>query len=898
MSNTAVGVHPEATYVRVDDPAGGRPLILSADLVESVLGSGDDGPAPTPTAAWTGAELVGATYQRPLELVDIPDAHRVLGADFVTTHDGTGLVHLAPAFGADDMAAVRTAGFPIVNPVQADGHFEPDVALVGGMWFREANQPIIDDLVARGVLYRELAYEHAYPHCWRCHSALLYYALPAWYIRTTEIADRLLEENERTNWVPETMKWGRYGDWLRGNVDWSLSRSRYWGTPLPIWICPDDHETAVSSIADLAEKAGRDLADLDPHRPFVDAVTITCGHDGCGQEATRVSEVIDVWYDSGAMPFAQFGYPHAAGSTATFDDAYPAQYICEAVDQTRGWFYSLMAIGTLVFDRSSYENVVVLGHILAEDGRKMSKHLGNVIAPMPLLDQHGADAVRWFMLCSGSPWNARRVGHGNMEEVVRKVVLGLWNTAAFFTLYAEVSGWDPATASVPTAGERDALDRWVSSRLATLVAAVTDALDAFDTAAAGKHLVAFLDDLSNWYVRRSRRRFWAGDAAALSTLHEVLHTVSRLMAPFTPFVSEEVWRSIRLDGDADSVHLADWPVADAASVDPELEEQVDLVRRLVELGRSARASQKVKTRQPLARALVGGPGWEQLPQDLRDAVASELNVQTVDGLGSSLTLVDISAKPNFRTLGAKHGKAVQAIAAAIRDADAAELATALADGTAAVEVDGAVDHPRRRGRGRQRVAPRGLGRGVGRRRDHRARPHPHPRADRARARPRGRAPGAGRPQAVRLRRVGPHRAVVDRRRRAGDLDRRAPRLDRGRGAGRLVRGGPRARRPRAGGRRRRAQRLVASRRAGVTRGDRASRVGTSSVAASSASVGFPNRKPWARRSRRTAGGPTAQASRRPRPAASGRACARSGRWPRPAASRANRSCRSRTSGRS
>jgi isoleucyl-tRNA synthetase len=492
--------------------------------------------------------------------------------------------------------------------------------------------------------------------------------------------------------VPETVKWGRYGDWLRGNVDWSLSRSRYWGTPLPVWVCPDDHETAVSSIADLAEKAGRDLADLDPHRPFVDDVTITCGHDGCGRPATRVSEVIDVWYDSGAMPFAQFGYPHASGSTDVFDSAYPAQYICEAIDQTRGWFYSLMAVGTLVFDRSSYENVVCLGHILAEDGRKMSKHLGNVIAPMPLLDQHGADAVRWFMLCSGSPWNARRVGHGNIEEVVRKVVLGLWNTAAFFTLYAEVGGWDPTSGgspAAPEAGGSDPLDAWVRSKLATLVGAVTDALDAFDTAAAGKALAAFLDDLSNWYVRRSRRRFWDGDAAALATLHEVLHTVVRLMAPFTPFVAEEVWRAIRLDGDVDSVHLADWPAAEAAAVDAALEEQVELVRRIVELGRSARASQKVKTRQPLARALVGGPGWDDLPDDLREAVAAELNVQSVDGLGSATTLVDISAKPNFRTLGAKHGAAVQAIAAAVRDADAAQLAAALASGTASVEVDGA-----------------------------------------------------------------------------------------------------------------------------------------------------------------------------------------------------------------
>lgn len=676
VSNTAVGVAAEAAYVTATPAEGGRPVIVAEDLVERAVGEGA-----SVGRRWSGAELVGWGYRRPLDLIDIPNAHRVIVAEHVTTSDGTGLVHLAPAFGAEDLVAIRGAGMEVVNPVQPDGRFEPGVPLVGGMWFRDANGPIIDDLRSRDVLFREVPYEHAYPHCWRCHMPLLNFALPSWYIRTTEIRDRLLEENEQTNWVPETVKWGRYGDWLRGNVDWSLSRSRYWGTPLPIWVCPEDHETAVESLARLGELTGTDHSGLDPHRPFVDEITFPC--PTCGQESRRVSEVIDVWYDSGAMPFAQFGYPFR--NTDEFESAYPAQYICEAVDQTRGWFYSLMAVGTLVFDRSSYESVVVLGHILAEDGRKMSKHLGNVIAPMPLLDQHGADAVRWFMLCSGSPWNARRVGHTNIEEVVRKVVLSLWNTASFFTLYASVSDWDP---SGKDHGEANTLDRWLRARLARLVVDVTDELERFDTAGAGKHLSAFLDDLSNWYVRRSRRRFWRGEPAALRTLHEALHTAVRLMAPLTPFVTERIWAAIRHDSDPISVHLADWPAPDPTSVDSVLEQQVELTRRVVELGRSARAAQKIKTRQPLSRALVGAPGWSDLPSDLRSDVAEELNVLSLEALGDGQTLTDVTVKPNFRTLGAKHGAAVQAIAAAVRDADPTEVAAAIAAGTASVAVDG------------------------------------------------------------------------------------------------------------------------------------------------------------------------------------------------------------------
>jgi isoleucyl-tRNA synthetase len=349
------------------------------------------------------------TYQRPFELVEWPegaDGHLVVLADYVTTDDGTGLVHQAPAFGAEDLTVCRAYGLPVVRPVQPDGHFAPDVALVGGEFFKHADQALVRDLGARGLLFRHLAYEHAYPHCWRCHTALLYYALPSWYVRTTQVKDALLAENEGTSWFPDNIKWGRYGDWLHNNIDWALSRSRFWGTPLPIWRCgsEDSHLVCVGSLAELGGLAGTDLTELDPHRPFVDDVTLPCTADGCEGTMRRVPEVIDAWYDSGSMPFAQWGYPHAAGSEEKFASAFPAQFICEAIDQTRGWFYTLMAVNTIVHDRSSFENVLCLGHIVAEDGRKMSKHLGNVLQPMPLMDDHGADALRWFMAASGSPW--------------------------------------------------------------------------------------------------------------------------------------------------------------------------------------------------------------------------------------------------------------------------------------------------------------------------------------------------------------------------------------------------------------------------------------------------------------------------------------------------------------
>jgi isoleucyl-tRNA synthetase len=697
VSNTAVAVRPDVGYV-LARPAEGygdgsaTPLVVAEPLLAATLGEGAE-----VLARFSGAEMERWTYRRPFSLVEFPPetpAHFVVLADYVTTEDGTGLVHQAPAFGADDLEVCRAYGLPVVNPVKADGHFADDVPLVGGVFFKKADEALVADLAARGVLYKHVAYEHSYPHCWRCHTALIYYAQPSWYIRTTEVKDALLRENERTAWYPETIKWGRYGDWLNNNIDWALSRNRYWGTPLPIWRCDEGHLVAVSSLAHLGELAGRDVSDVDPHRPYIDAVTLAC--PTCGAEARRVPEVIDAWYDSGAMPFAQWGYPHVGGPEGgreAFEGKYPAQFICEAIDQTRGWFYTLMAIGTLVFDRSSYENVLCLGHILAEDGRKMSKHLGNILEPMPLMEQHGADALRWFMACSGSPWSARRVGHGVLQEIVRKTLLTYWNTVAFQSLYARTAGFTPGVTPAPPIEERPVLDRWALSEAHRLALAVDAALEEFDTQKAGRLLAAYIDDLSNWYVRRSRRRFWQGDPAALATLHEALYVVTLLMAPITPFITERVWQDLFRPTSPelpDSVHLARWPRIGGELVDDTLAGQVSLTRRLVELGRAARADSGVKTRQPLSRALVGAQGWSALPAELRGQMAEELNVTRLESLADSGgDLVDYSAKANFRTLGKRFGKRTPVVAAAIVAADPAALAAELRAGRAAtVLVDG------------------------------------------------------------------------------------------------------------------------------------------------------------------------------------------------------------------
>jgi isoleucyl-tRNA synthetase len=717
VSNTAIAVHPEVDYV-IARRSGGREggwggspavgaehgdkVVVAEALWPRVLGEGWH-----VLATLRGSELLGAEYTPPFGIISIADAHRVVSGTFVTTEDGTGLVHLAPAFGADDLAVVRAHGLPVVNPVRADGRFEEGLPLVGGLFFKDADQPLTADLAERGLLFRSEPHVHSYPHCWRCGTTLLYYALPSWYIRTTLVKDQMLAENEKTNWQPPTIKNGRYGEWLRNNVDWALSRTRYWGTPLPVWECPSSHVTCVGSLAELGGLAGRDLSGLDPHRPFVDDVTFPCPE--CGLAASRVPEVIDAWFDSGSMPFAQLGAP--LRNLPSFESGYPAQFICEAIDQTRGWFYSLMAVGTLVFGRSAYENVVCLGLVVDEQGRKMSKHLGNVIEPMGLMDAHGADAVRWFFAASGSPWGQRRIGPGVLDEIVRKVLLTYWNTVSFLVLYANAGGagaaasagaadgtaaaWTPEDAArAPGPGARPLLDRWLLSEVHECVREVTSSLEAFDTAAAGRRLAVLIDDLSNWYVRRSRRRFWDGPSSAdglsaFATLHAALEALTKMLAPITPFLADYLWGVLRPGGAPESVHLASWPSFDEALIDSSLSSQMALARRIVELGRSARSAAAVRTRQPLSRALVGAAGFASLPAELRDLVASELNVHSLESLDAAGgELVSYTVKPEFRALGRRFGPATQAVAAVIRAADPAALAHAVAapDGSVTVEV--------------------------------------------------------------------------------------------------------------------------------------------------------------------------------------------------------------------
>ena len=673
VSNTAIAVHPDVEYVAIEvtEEDTTEVLVVAKNLMDAVKGEKKI------LKSMLGKELERVTYKRPFDFIEIPDAHFVVLATYVTTEDGTGLVHQAPAFGADDLAVCRSYGLPVVNPIAPDGHFLPDVPVVAGMFFKDADKPLVKELKASGALYKHQQYEHTYPHCWRCHTALMYYAQPSWYIRTTSIKDALLRENAKTDWHPETIKEGRYGDWLNNNIDWALSRNRFWGTPLPIWRCENKHEICVDSLKELGELAGQELSNHDPHRPFVDDITFACAE--CSETMTRVPEVIDCWYDSGAMPFAQWGYPHKEGSVEKFKASYPADFICEAIDQTRGWFYTLMTIGTLVFDQSSYKTVLCLGHILDKDGRKMSKHLGNVLEPMALMDQHGADAVRWYMLAAGSPWAARRVGHDSLNEVVRKTLLTYWNTVSFHALYANASDFE--ISQTPALAERPLMDRWIISELNILIQEVDAALEDFDSQIAGRALARFIDDLSNWYVRRSRRRFWDGDTAALGTLHECLVTLTKLLAPLVPFITEQVWQELVRPTDPSaqtSVHLANWPIAQSSAIDINLGSQVALTRRIVELGRATRAESGIKIRQPLGRALIAASGWSTLPEQMREQIADELNVQTLEDIASADgDLVDISVKANFKSLGAKFGGAVQEISKAIASTDATALVKTL-----------------------------------------------------------------------------------------------------------------------------------------------------------------------------------------------------------------------------
>ncbi|MGH8930053.1 MAG: isoleucine--tRNA ligase, partial [Egibacteraceae bacterium] len=579
ISNTAAAVGENIRYVLArGGRAGDRPVVLAADRLADALG---DGAEILRDAALD--ELIDARYRAPFDFVgpgsaddpggDASSWRYVVVGDFVKTDEGSGIVHTGAAFGEDDMRLAREHGMPVVTPVNAEGRFDERVDAYAGMFVMDTHARIIDDLRDAGLLVHAGTYTHTYPFCWRCKTPLLYYAKLSWYIATTRFRDRLLRENAEVDWRPPHIRDGRYGNWLENNVDWALSRERYWGTPLPFWRCGDcGHTVAVGSLAELGKRAGTDLSALDPHRPYVDDVTFAC--EACGGPMHRVPEVIDAWYDSGAMPFAQFGYPHVPGSVERFTAMFPADYTAEGIDQTRGWWYSLEAVATLLFDRSSYRRALCLGHIVDADGRKMSKSVGNVLDPWMLIDTHGADALRWLLAVEGNPWQSRRVGDEPLREVTRKLLLTVWNTYYFFVTYALLEGWAPDQAA-PAIPDRPVMDRWILAELADVTAEADAALTDFDATRAGRRLAGFADDLSNWYVRRSRGRFWNTDPgarqgdtqAAFATLHACLTTLAGLLAPFTPFLAEELYENLvrGVNGHAeDSVHLAAYPVPDRA----------------------------------------------------------------------------------------------------------------------------------------------------------------------------------------------------------------------------------------------------------------------------------------------------------------------------------------------
>jgi isoleucyl-tRNA synthetase len=661
-SNVALAVHPELTYAEVEHT--GRGLIVAESLVEEIFG--EDA---TVRRRWPAGELLGLRYRPPLDLVPVTDdeaqaAWRVVPADFVSAEEGTGIVHIAPAFGADDYAAGQEHGLPMLRPVDDAGRFRPEIGLVGGEFVKDADARLLDELERRGLLFRRGSSLHSYPHCWRCESPLIYMARDSWYIRTTAVRDRMLENNRQVDWNPPEIGTGRFGEWLEGNIDWALSRDRYWGTPLPIWVCDADpeHREVVGSFAQLAERAGGLPDGFDPHKPYIDEPTWRC--EACAGTMRRTPEVIDAWFDSGAMPFAQWHYPFE--NKALWESQFPADFIAEGLDQTRGWFYSLMAIATMLGHGPVYRSVLVNGLLLDKDGQKMSKSRGNVVDPWDAIAAFGADGIRWYLVAGSQPWSAKRWDEDALGESVRRVFDTLANTYRFFALYANLEGWAPGEGAD---GERPLMDRWLRSRLDGLVATVGAAYDDYDLTRAARAVGDFVvDDLSNWYVRRGRDRFWGSADAedtrhAFGTLAHALVTVARLMAPVTPFLADWVHRAV-LGGE--SVHLARFPEPEAGVRDEALERGMDAVRVLTRLGRAARETVRIRVRQPLGVLHAVTPSDVALTDRLQDVLRDELNVKEVRFLTGAEELVRVEAKPNFRTLGQRFGSRTQEAAAAIR----------------------------------------------------------------------------------------------------------------------------------------------------------------------------------------------------------------------------------------
>jgi isoleucyl-tRNA synthetase len=683
--NVAVAVSPTATYARVR--IGDETFVLAEDRVVSVLGETSE-----IVERFSGLELVERyeSYTGPIFHTGQPGSFPILADAFVTTEDGTGVVHLAPAFGEDDYRVAAAEGIfapdqpgTLFNPVKPDGTYEQRVTGYAGRFVKDPTltKEMIADLDERGLLLRVEDYEHSYPHCWRCGTPLIYYAKASWYIRTTTVREEMLAANETVDWHPPRVKHGRFGEWLKGNVDWALSRERYWGTPLPVWRCEAGHTHTIGSFAELEKLSGEPLA--DHHRPYVDEAEFPCPE--CEQPMKRVPEVIDVWFDSGAMPFAQHHSPFE--HERELAQSYPADFICEAQDQTRGWFYSLLAIATLLEREAPYRNVVCLGLILDGDGQKMSKSKGNTVEPWQVLDSYGADAFRWYFFTSRQPWDGYRFSEEAIGEGVRLFLKQLWSTYYFYALYAR-AGADTLSqpdGAQPTGPDGD-LDRWALSRTAATAELVAERLDAYDVTSAGRAIGELVDELSNWYVRRSRRRFWDGEAEAFETLRDCLLTIVKLLAPLCPFVADEIYDN--LDGTLASVHLCDFPTGDALPArDRELEEAMTLARETVRLGLGARGKAKLKVRQPLREAVVVADGRERAAiERLAEVVREELNVRRVRFVAAAEELSEYEVKANYRTLGPLFGKDMPGAAEAIAALDPARVAAAVRDGDGEVGI--------------------------------------------------------------------------------------------------------------------------------------------------------------------------------------------------------------------
>ena len=668
-SNVALCVSPKDTYVMVEVEDGTR-YILAEALVPSVIKE-----EYKVVRSNTGNDLYGTEYE-PLYDFAKPTkkAYYVVADSYVTLTDGTGVVHIAPAFGEDDSRVGRDNDLPFVQLVNGEGKFTKETGNWAGTWVKDADKLVLNDLKEGGLLFAALPYEHSYPFCWRCDTPLLYYAVDTWFIKMSALRDRLVANNNTVNWMPENIKEGRFGNFLENVIDWGLSRSRYWGTPLPVWECECGHYHVIGSIEEL-KKLGKDVPDdIELHKPYIDGITIKC--EKCGKEMHRVPDVIDCWFDSGSMPFAQYHYPFE--NKELFEKRFPAQFISEAIDQTRGWFYTLMAISTLLFDRAPFENCLVLGHVQDKDGLKMSKHKGNVVDPWSVLDKQGADAVRWYFCASSSPWLPTRFYPEGISEYQRKFIGTFWNTYAFYVLYADIDNFNPLEYKLEY-DKLSQMDKWALSRLNTLVKDVDSLMQEYKITESARLIQDFTDELPNWYVRRCRERFWANGMEqdkinAYMTLYTCLVTLAKVTAPFVPFMTEEIYQNLvrNLDKTApESIHLCDYPVANEEYIDKKLEENMELVLEIVTLGRSCRNISNMKNRQVLAKAYVGTT--KELSKDYQDIIKEELNVKEIEFTEDAGRFVSYNVKPNLKTVGPKYGAILPTISQMLKGGDGTEF---------------------------------------------------------------------------------------------------------------------------------------------------------------------------------------------------------------------------------